>query len=331
MRLRNWATRLAGAVAAVGAMLGGTAAAQERMTFVTSWRAQAEQGGYYNALEKGFFRECGINLVIRQGGPAIDPVQLLVGGAVDFALSSVSEATFHMQAAGFNARAVFAGFQRTPQILLAHPDSGIERFEDMRGRPIMIAGSARNAYWPFLRSRYGFTDSQIRNYTGQMAPFLADRNAIQQGLVTNEPFQAEQALGRPPRVFMISDSGYGTYGSVVIVPQATIDRRPELVQCFVTAAVRGWTDYMADPTTGFAAVARENPQNTPEIMRNAFENLRRHNLVETDETRAHSIGTMSDARWQSHYEALVREGIVPASVDWRRAYTLRFLNRAPGS
>ncbi|NGM20776.1 ABC transporter substrate-binding protein [Roseomonas stagni] len=328
MGLRNWITRLG---AAALALTGASAAAQERITFVTSWRAQAEQGGYYQAQEKGFYRECGLNLVIRQGGPSIDPVQLLVGGAVEIGLSSVSDATFHMHQAGFPARAVMAAFQRTPQILMAHPDSGIERFEDMRGKPIMIAGSARNAYWPFLRSRYGFTDSQIRNYTGQMAAFLADRNAIQQGLITNEPNLATQALGRPPKVFMIADSGYGTYGSVVVVGQALIDRRPELVQCFVQASVRGWTDYLADPTAGFAAVARENPQNTPEIMRNAFDSLRRANIVETEETRIHGVGTMSDARWQSHYEALAREGIVQPGFDWRRAYTLRFLNRATGS
>jgi NitT/TauT family transport system substrate-binding protein len=329
MQLRVWAGRIGAALAAT--LLAGAAEAQDRLTFVTSWRAQAEQGGYYQALEKGFYRACGINLVIRQGGPAIDPVQLLVGGAVDIALSSVSEATFHMQNAGFEARAVFAAFQRTPQILMAHPDSGIRSFEDMRGRPIMIAGSARNAYWPFLRSRYGFTDSQIRNYTGQMAVFLSDPNAIQQGLVTNEPYQATQALGRPPRVFMIADSGYLTYGSVVVVPQALIERRPDLVQCFVTASVRGWTDYLADPAVGFAAVARENPQNTPAIMRNAFDSLRAANIIETEETRARIVGTMTDARWQAHHAALVREGIVPASVDWRRGYTLRFLERASGS
>lgn len=307
------------------------AAAQERLSFVTSWRAQAEQGGYWFAREAGYYRACGVDLNMRQGGPGIDTVQLLVGGATDIALGSASDSLFHMQAAGFDARAVMAIFQRTPQILIAHPDSGINGFEDMRGRPIMIAASARTAYWPFLRARYGFTDSQIRNYTGQMAAFLADPTAIQQGLITNEPAQAARALGRPPRVFLIADAGYETYGSVVMVSAALIARNPAAVRCFVQASVRGWTEFLRDPAPGFAAVARENPQNTPEIMRNAFDQMRRYNIIETDETARHGVGTMSDARWQRHYEALVANGVVRAGLDWRRAYTLEFLGRAPGS
>ena len=202
-----------------------TVQAQEKMTFLSSWRAQAEHGSYYQAVATGLYKACGLDVSIRMGGPGTDAKALLAGGAVDGIMGSFTDDPFRLNEAGFAAQAVMASFQKTPQILMTHPGNGIAKLEDMRGRPIMIGQSSRTTFWPFLRARYGFSDGQIRAYNFQMGPWLVDRTAIQQGFVSSEPFKVRTEANIEPTVFMLSDLGYLSYSSMPIFPTKTCSAR----------------------------------------------------------------------------------------------------------
>lgn len=318
------------ALAAIAAAnLASPAKAAETMTFQMSWRPQAEQGGYYQALARGFYAACGIEMRIRPGGPGIDSTQLLTGGAVDVALVSQNDGVMRMVEAGFPARAVMAGFQKLPSIFMAHPESGVNSFEDMRGKPIMISQPNRNTFWPFLRRKFGFTDSQLRTYSGQIAVWMADQNAIQQGVITNEPFLIRQQTGADKRYFLLADAGYNPYTSIMAVSQKLIDEKPQAVQCLVDASRKGWEDFFRDPKPAFATIQKENPQNTDELMANSFRVMREMSLVENEDTARLGLGAMTDARWKAHFDMLVENGLFKPDFDYRSAYTLRFLQNKP--
>jgi NitT/TauT family transport system substrate-binding protein len=308
-------------VACLIALPALAAQAQDKLSFLTSWRAQAEHGGYYQALAKGWYKQCGLDVTIRQGGPGVDGKQLMVSGAVDMFMSSFSDTAFQLAQAGFPAKAVMAGFQRNPQILMTHAGNGIDKLEDMKGKPIMIGAASRNTFWPFLRAKYGFSDTQIRPYSGQIGPWMADTGAIQQGLVSNEPFRVQKETGKAPKVFLLAQGGYQSYGSVVIAPQTLLDSKPAAVKCFVTQSVRGWADFMNDPAPAMALIRKDNPDNPDDLVDNTLKVFKAERIVEGPD----GIGTMTDARWNAHAEMLQSAGLLPAGFDTKQVWTTQFL------
>ncbi len=319
-------TRYLLGAAALLALSATHSVAQEKVTFMTSWKAQAEHGGYYQALVKGYYKECGVDLTIRQGGPGIDPAQLLTGNAVDFIMSSHIDSILHMNAAGFPARALSAAFQITPQILMAHGDSPVNSFEDMKGKPIMISQGSRSTYWPFFQKKYGWEDTQLRSYTGQLAQWLADKTVIQQGLVTNEPFLVEKEVGWKPKVFMLADAGYRTYGSILTTSQDFIDKKPKAAQCMVSATAKGWNEFMAgDVKPALAEIKKEAPNNTDELMASTIQIMKDRKLVLNEDTEKMGFGIMTEARWKAHYEMLREVGILKQDLDYKKIIALQFL------
>jgi NitT/TauT family transport system substrate-binding protein len=302
----------------------------QKLTFQTSWRAQPEQGGYYMALAKGFYKACGVDLTLRAGGPSVDAKQLFMAGTIDIMMAGYTDEAFVINAAGFPARAVAAFFQKTALVLMAHPGSGVESLEDMRGRTIRIPTMVRATAWPFLRGKYGFDDAQTRPYTGHLGPWLADSQSINVGLVTNEPNLVIRETGKPPKIFMLADTGYASYASIVIVPQKLIDTNPAAVQCFVNATILGWTEFFKDPAPAIELIRKDYADNPDDVVDYAVKTMKSAHLIENEDTAKYGIGTMSDERWKSHFEMLVDEDLIAKDFDYRRTYTLQFVNKRVG-
>lgn len=317
-------------MALIGVLLGvwrfgGTSTRDaDQLVLQLSWRAQAEAGGFFTALDKGYYRACGINLVIRQGGNGIASDQLLPTGAVDVAIIATSDGVLRMNQAGFPARAIFASLQHSPLGIDAHADSGIVSVNGMRDSPIYIASSSRNTWWEFLKTRYGLKDAQLRAYSGQHAPFIADRQAVMQNAVTNGGYVLAHEAGIKVRSFLLSELGYDQYGGVLTAPQALIDAHPEQIRCLVDASRRGWEDYLRDPRIGFAAVARAAPENTPGLMAYSYAVMKARGLIENDDTRTHGIGAMSEARWKTIFDVGVEAKLLPPTLAYREGYTLAY-------
>ena len=318
---------LFGRILGAAALLVSASSAQalEKLTFQLSWKAQAEQGAYYQAFAKGFYKDCGLDVVIRQGGPGIDNMQLLVGNAIDATLVSQTDGVYHMNAAGFPARALFAGYQRTPQILMAHAEAGVNSIADMKGRGILIGAASRSTFWPYLKAKFGFTDAQIRSYSGQLAGWIADNSAIQQAIITNEPYIVKQQAGIESKNFLLADAGYAAYGSIITVSQEMIDKKPASVKCLVEGSARGWDDYYRDPTVGFEMVKKEEPSNTDDLMRYSWQALKDFRIAFSEDTEKSGFGAMSEARWKSHFDMMVEQGLVKPDLNWRSVFTTEFL------
>ncbi|MBN9554563.1 MAG: ABC transporter substrate-binding protein, partial [Alphaproteobacteria bacterium] len=200
--------------------------ARTHITFVTDWKAQAEHGGFYMALAEGLYAKRGLDVTIREGGAQVNVPQLLAGGAADFGIGSNSFIAMNLVKQNVPLRAVMAIFQKDPQVLISHPRRDLTSLSEMQGRPIMISDAAMTSFWPWLKARWKFSDRQIRKYTFNLAPFLVDPNAIQEGYLTSEPFTIEQQAHFKPKVFLLADYGYPGYANMVLVPQKWIDTNP---------------------------------------------------------------------------------------------------------
>lgn len=305
---------------------GGAQPTQIR--FATDWRAQAEQGGFYQALATGEYAKRGLDVKIIQGGPGVNVPQLLAAGAVEMGMGSNSFIVLNLAQQGAPVKAVAAYFQKDPQVLLAHPGQGVNTIADLKGRPILLSDASVNAFWIWLRAKYGFTDDQIRKYTFNAAPFLADKRVAQQGYVTSEPYTIEKQAGLKPQVFLLADNGYPGYANMALAPDSLIAKNPAAVQAFVEATAKGWQDYLyGDPRPGDALIRKDNPEMTQDVLDQAREKMRSYGLVDSGDAKTKGIGVMTDARWKEFFDMGVSQGVYPKTMDFKRAYTLQFVGK----
>ena len=328
--MRIFATALAAlCLAAMGpaAMGVGAARAATAITFVTDWKAQAEHGGFYEALAEGLYARRGLNVKIVQGGPSVNVPQMLAGGAADFGIGSNDFIALNIVKAGAPIRAVAAIFQKDPQVLITHPRGDVRSLADMKGKPIMISDAATSAFWPWLKAKYGFADTQIRKYTFNLAPFLVDKQAIQEGYVTSEPYTIERQGRFKPQIFLLADNGYPGYANLVLATQKWIDARPQAVQDFVDATIQGWTHYLyGNPAPANALIKRDNPEMTDDLIAQAIAKMKAYGIAEPPGLKLHRIGAMSDAHWKNFFDTMAGEGLYAKSLPWQKAYTLKFVD-----
>ncbi len=302
----------------------------DRVSFQTNWRAQAEHGGYYLAVANGIYRRHGIECEIRMGGPQQNPAQLLLAGRVDMIMSNAFQSLNYVRE-NLPFLCIASIMQKDPQILMTHEGNGINSFEDMRGRPILIGAASRVSFWPFLRRRFGFTDEQIRPYTFNVGPFMADRNAIQQGFLSSEPYAAMQA-GARPKVFLLADAGFNNYQTTIEISRRMVAEKRDVVQRFVDATMEGWSQYMRgqDIAAANERIKRDNPDMDDGKLAYALRVMNERGIVMSGDAETLGIGAMTHERWQSFYENTRDVGINPPGMDFRRAYTLDFVNKRVG-
>ncbi len=316
--------------AALLALLGHPAMAQTKIVFGTDWLAEAEHGGFYQALANGTYKAHGLDVTIKMGGPQTNPPQQIATGLVDFQLSSGSFGAMAMAQQTIPVVAVAAFFQKDPQVLISHPGTGADTLAEMKGRPIMISAATRAGSWLFLKAKYGFTDDQIRPYNFSSAPFLADKTAIQQGLVSSEPYEIQKASGIKPVVNLLADNGYDSYSDVILTQTRTVRERPEVVKAFIEASIEGWRSYMENPAPGNALIRKENPDISQDVLDNSLAVMRQYGIVDSGDSLTLGLGAMTDAKWKGFFDTMARAGLYKPDLDYHKAYTLQFVDQKYG-
>ena len=321
-------TVFAAMTAALALRLQPATAADTKITFVTDWKAEAEHGGFYEALALGLYKKAGLDVTIRQGGPSVDNMQLLAAGAIDFAIGSNSFGPFNLAQVGAHDIAVMAGFQKDPQCLMTHPRSDIKSLADIKGKPILISSGSVNTFFLWLKAKYGFTDSQIRPYTFNMAPFLVNPKAIQQGYVSIRTLHRAAAgrlhpAGLPLRRLWLPVLRHARHGLAEMV-----DTHPDVVQAFVNASIEGWYDYLhGDPSPANALIKKDDPDETDPLIAYAIKTMKADGIVEGGDAATLGIGAMTDARWKEFFDVMSKEGVYPKTLNYKEGYTLRFVNK----
>ncbi|MBV9521736.1 MAG: ABC transporter substrate-binding protein [Alphaproteobacteria bacterium] len=322
--------RWRGALIMLAMVFSAGAARAETVTFGTDWKAEAEHGGFYQALATGIYEKHGLAVKLQPGGPQINHSQLLAAGRLDFNIASNSFIPLNFVKEAIPMVAVAAFFQKDPQALLAHPGQGNDSLPALKGKPIMIGNDTRIGSWLFLKAKFGYTDDQIRPYTFNIAPFLTDPKAIQQGYVTSEPFIMEQQ-GVKPVVMLLGDYGYTGYAAIIQTSQKLVQEKPDLVQRFIDASIEGWYSYLnGDPAPGNALIKKDNPEESDALLAFGHDKLKAYGILDSGDAKAMGIGAMSEARWHDFFTLMSAQGVYPAEMDWKKAFTMQFVNKKVG-
>jgi len=303
----------------------------DKVVFGTNWVAEAEHGGFYQAVADGTYKKYGLDVSIVPGGPSTNNRLLLAAGRLDFYISGNSIASFEAAAQNIPTIAVAAMFQKDPQVLLAHPDQGIDTFEDLKKLTLLISSEGRAGFFQWLRRDYGFSDDRVKPYTFNPQPFLVDKRSAMQGYVTSEPFAVEREGKFKPKIFLLADHGFSTYSTQIETRRELVENKPDLVQRFVDASIIGWANYLhGDNTAANALIRKDNPEMTQDLLDYSIAKMKEFGIVDSGDARTLGIGAMTDARLTDFYDKMVRAGVVTGGIDLRRAYTLQFVNKKVG-
>jgi len=276
-----------------------TASGLTPIKFATDWHAQAEQGGFYQALATGEYSKRGLDVTIIQGGPSVNVPQLLASHAVDLGMGSNSFIVMNLAQEKAPVKAVAAFMQKDPQVLMAHPDQGIKSIAGMKGHPILLSDASVTAFWVWLKAKYGFADSQVRKYTFNSGPFLSDKRVIQQGYLTSEPYTLEKQAHLKPAVFLLADEGYPGYAAMALATDSLIKDDPKAVKAFVEGSAAGWKSYLeGDSKPGDTLILKDNPEMTQDVLDQARAKMRAYGIVGSGD----AIGAMTDARWKQFFD-----------------------------
>jgi NitT/TauT family transport system substrate-binding protein len=303
----------------------------DKVSFGTNWVAEAEHGGFYQALADGTYRKYGLDVTIVPGGPNVNNRILLPIGRIDFFMSANTLQSFDAVEQNIPTLAVAAMFQKDPQVLIAHPDQGVDKFEDLKKLTLFISKEGIASYYQWLRADYGFSEANVKPYTFNPQPFLADKKSAMQGYVTSEPYAIETQGGFKPKVFLLADYGFNTYSTLIETRRDLVEQKPDLVQRFVDASIVGWYNYIyGDNRPGNDLIKKGNPEMTDALLAYSVATMKQYGIVDSGDTSTLGIGAMTDARMKSFFDKMVRAGVVKSSIDLRRAYTPQFVDKRVG-
>jgi NitT/TauT family transport system substrate-binding protein len=316
---------------AIAVVTVGPAGAQtlDKVSFGTNWVAEAEHGGFYQALADGTYRKYGLDVTIIPGGPNVNNRILLPAGKLDFFMSANSLQAFDAAEQNIPTVSVAAIFQKDPQVLLAHPD--VASFDDLKTRTLLVSKEGMASYFQWLKADFGFKDSQVKPYTFNPQPFLVDKRSAMQGYVTSEPYAVEKRGGFKPVIFLLADKGFDSYSTLIETRRDLIEKKPDLVQRFVDASIIGWYNYLyGDNKAANALIRKHNPEMSDELLSYSVDKMKNYGIVDSGDTQKLGIGALTDARMKSFFDKMVRVGVTKPNIDYRRAYSTQFVNKGVG-
>jgi NitT/TauT family transport system substrate-binding protein len=314
-------------------LASATAQAQQldKVTFATNWVAQAEHGGFYQALADGTYRKAGLDVTILPGGPNATHRLQLLAGKIEFYMSANSLHAFDAVAQNVPTLVIASMFQKDPQVLLAHPGQGIEKFDDLKKLTLFVSKEGLDSYFQWMKHEFGFREQQVKPYTFNPQPFLANKKSAMQGYVTSEPFAIEKQGGFKPKIFLLADQGFGSYSTLIETRRDLIDKKPDLVQRFVNASIVGWYNYIyGDNAAANARIKRDNPEMGDELIAYSIAKMKEYGIVDSGDSLKLGIGAMTDARMKGFFDKMAAAAVVKGSIDYKKSYSLQFVNKGAG-
>ncbi|WP_376698619.1 ABC transporter substrate-binding protein [Bradyrhizobium aeschynomenes] len=324
-------TLMAASLIVAGLISGAQAQTLDKVSFGTNWVAEAEHGGFFQAVADGTYKRYGLDVTIVPGGPNENNRMLLISGKIEFFMAANTLMAFDAVANNVPVVSIAAMFQKDPQVFLTHPESRITKLEELKTLTLFVSKEGISSYYQWLKSEYGFSEKNVRPYTFNPQPFIATAQSAMQGYVTSEPFAVERAAGFKPGVILLADNGFNTYSTLIETRRDLIESKPDLVQRFVDASIIGWYTYIyGDNSAGNALIKKMNPEMTDDLLAYSVAKMKEYGIVDSGDSVEKGIGAMTEERITSFFDKMVRAGVVKPTVDYRKSYTLRFVNKGVG-
>ena len=302
-----------------------------KVSFGTNWVAEAEHGGFFQAVADGTYKKYGLDVTIVPGGPNSNNRMLLIAGKIDFFMAANTLMSFDAVTNNVPVVSVAAIFQKDPQVFLTHPETKATKLQDLKPLTLFVSKEGIASYFQWLKSEYGFSEKNVRPYNFNPQPFIATLQSAMQGYVTSEPYGVEKSAGFKPGILLLADYGFNAYSTLIETRADVIAMKPDLVQRFVDASIIGWYNYLyGDNSAANAMIKKLNPEMTDELLTYSIDKMKEYGIVDSGDAVKNGIGAMTDERVKSFFEKMVKAGVVRSDIDYHKSYTLRFINKGVG-
>ena len=291
-----------------------------KIRFATDWYPQAEHGGFYQALIKGYFKEAGLDVDIIPGGSNTTTTRLAATGDVQFGMATADD-LITAAAQGLPLIAVGATMQHDPQAIMVRADSPVKTFADLDGHAVAIGAGV--SWFQYLVKKYHLQNVRELPLTFNVANFVHDPGYIQQVFVTSEPYFVRKQ-GVEPRLLLVRDTGYDRY-RVYFGNKDFVAKNPEATRRFVAACVRGWTEYLRDPTEANAEILKRNPAMTPDLAQYSWQALKDGHYIEGFAEKGEAVGQFKPERWRELDRILHEVGVLVKPTDPQAVFTTEYL------
>ena len=303
----------------------------DKVSFGTNWVAEAEHGGFFQAVVDGTYKKYGLDVTIVPGGPNSNNRMLLIAGKIDFFMTANTLMSFDAVTNNVPVVSVAAMFQKDPQVFLTHPETKATKLEDLKPLTLFVSKEGIASYFQWLKSEYGFNEKNVKPYNFNPQPFIATPQSAMQGYVTSEPYGIESSAGFKPGILLLADYGFNAYSTLIETRADVIAEKPDLVQRFVDASIIGWYNYLyGDNSAANAMIKKLNPEMTDELLAYSIDKMKEYGIVDSGDALKNGIGAMTDERVTSFFQKMVKAGVVRSDIDYHKSYTLRFVNKGVG-
>lgn len=296
------------------------------VSLALNWFPEAEHGGYYAALVHGYFKEEGLNVTIRPGGPKVPVIPDVAEGKVDFGVDNADKLLL-LRAQQADVVAVMSPLQNSPRCIMVHKKSGLTKLEDLANKKTFtLAMNSGQPFAQYLKRVVNLDEIQVVNYPGNVAQFLEQPDYGQQAYSFSEPFLAEREKS-DPLCLMLSDIGFNAYTSILVTRREMVENKPDLVARMTRASIKGWKKYLAEPDQTNKYIHEQNPEMGLEILAFGVNALKPLCLPEGFEEA--QLGVMTAQRWQTLLNQMTEIGLVkPGTLQSDETFALQFLNTA---
>jgi NitT/TauT family transport system substrate-binding protein len=282
-----------------------------KVTLQLNWKPEPQFGGFYAAEVNDIYRKHGLDVTITAGGAGAPTVEMIGAGTVPFALVSADEIV-RARAKGNPVVALFAVYQTNPQCVMTRAARGLKSLADVFARPGTLAMERGLPYSDFMEKKYGFKNLKIvPSPFGDLTLYRTEENYAMQCFVTSEPLAAKR-IGVEPQTFMIAESGYNPYTTVLATSESYLKANPKIVESLVDAVREGWRAYLNDPTKTNEHMGTLNPTMDAQTFEDSAEAQKP--LIRSADTEKLGLGAMTLTRWQTLVKQLVEINVIDQPV-----------------
>jgi NitT/TauT family transport system substrate-binding protein len=303
-----------------------------RVGVVLNFAADGGAAGFYHALERGYFRELGIDVALEPSKGSADAITRTASQASEIGVGDISTLIeFASRRPEITPKAVFILHNRSPQSVISLKTSGIARLTDLHGR-ILGQGPADAAsrMFPALASIAGLDLSRIE--VRQFSPQLRDSMLLTKQVDAVTGFDSTVVLNLKANgvavedvaIIYYADHGLDVYGNAILANPAFLQANPDAVKAFVRAAVRGWREAIPDPKAAAQSLGKHNNLARLDIEAQRLAWLASHQIV-TPTTREEGIGAYDRERLAANISQVAKAFVLPRVPELSEIYDERFL------
>ena len=288
-----------------------------KATLQLNWKPEPQFGGFYAAEVDDIYARHGLDVTITAGGAGAPTVDMIGAGTVPFAIVSADEIV-RARAIGNLVVALFAVYQTNPQGIMTRASRGFKTLADVFTHPGILAMERGLPYSDFLQKKYGFGKLKIvPSPFGDLSLYRTEEDYAMQCFVTSEPLAAKK-IGIEPQTFLIADSGYNPYTTVLATSESYLKANPQIVKSMISAVREGWQAYLTDPAKANEYMGRLNPTMDAQTFKDSA--AAQKPLIESSETKRLGLGGMTLDRWQTLVQQLVELKVIDKPVNTQASF-----------